>query len=70
MNKLSQIKRFKRNFNPSIEQDRKIAYEFLKNKTWKGLDETNTCPFFCEWPYLDIPFMLRDKLVKYYSTNT
>lgn len=65
--KLSEMIAIKRSFNPSNDSDRKLAFEFLKKKQWNKLTQSNTCPFFCEWPYLDIPSMLQDKIVKYYS---
>lgn len=59
----------KRHFNPSDKEDRILAYRFLKFYTWKDLTPTNTCPFFCEYPYIEIPAMLKDKLVQYYSNK-
>lgn len=67
--KLSEVTLQRRKFNPSNKFDRKIAYEFLEKKKWSGIDNMTSCPFYCEWPYLDIPSLLRDKLVKYYSSK-
>lgn len=57
----------KRHFDPSKKDDRILAYKFLKTYTWKDLAPGNTCPFFCEFPYIEIPAMLKDKIVEYYS---
>ena len=32
---------------------------FMKNNKWNGI-----CPFFLEWPYLTIPDMIKDKIVR------
>lgn len=57
----------KRHFDVNNKDDRLLAYRFLKTYTWKGLTPSNTCPFFCEYPYIEIPAMLKDKIVEYYS---
>lgn len=67
--KLSEINAIKRTFDPSNNEDRELAFLFLKHKRWNNLTESSTCPFFCEWPYLDIPSMLQDKIIKYYSSK-
>lgn len=67
--RLSERNVIKRHFDPSSKEDRLLAYKFLKLFTWKDLTSNNTCPFFCEYPYLEIPAMLRDKLVDYYSSK-
>lgn len=67
MQKLSEHITHKRHFNPSVKKDRDLAYRFLETYTWKNLTTSGTCPWFCEWPYLEIPAMLKDKLVEYYS---
>jgi hypothetical protein len=50
----------RRVFEPSSKEDLKIARKFFHNNKW----ETG-CPFFLEWPYLDIPSMLKDKITSY-----
>lgn len=67
--KLSELVVQRRKFDPANKLDRKIAYEFLDKKKWCGIESLTSCPFHCEWPYLDIPSLLRDKLVKYYSAR-
>jgi hypothetical protein len=32
---------------------------FMQNNKWKDI-----CPFFLEWPYLTIPDMIKDKIVR------
>ena len=59
----------KRHFDVNSKSDRILAYKFLKLYTWKGLTPSNICPFFCEYPYIEIPAMLKDKLVEYYSNK-
>lgn len=52
----------KRNiFDPSFEDDIKVVKHFLKTGSWGNAG----CPFFLEWPYLDIPSMLKDKITRY-----
>jgi hypothetical protein len=48
-------------FNPSNKNDMKMVKTFLQNNKWG----TNGCPFHLEWPYLDMPSMLKDKITKY-----
>ena len=49
----------RRIFEPSNKEDLKIVRKFLQNNKW------SSCPFYLEWPYLDIPSMVKDKIVKY-----
>lgn len=49
----------RRNFNPNKKEDLDEFNYFMKNKKWK-----NVCPFFLEWPYLTIPDMVKDKIVR------
>ena len=50
----------RRLFEPSSKDDLKIVRKFLDDNKWE-----NNCPFHLEWPYLDIPSMVKDKIVKY-----
>lgn len=65
--RLSEISHSKRMFNPSSKKDRKLAFMFLKKNSWVGISEGNMCPFHCEWPWLNVPAMLKDKLLEYYA---
>lgn len=67
--RLSERNITKRHFDPSNKSDRSMAYRFLRTYTWKHITDNGTCPFFCEWPYLDIPAMFKDKLVEYYTNK-
>ncbi len=64
---LSKIVYHKRVFDPSVKKDREIAHTFLKKRSWSGISHGNLCPFHCEWPYLNVPDMLKDRLLDYYS---
>jgi hypothetical protein len=68
-NKLSELNINKRDFNPSNREDRILAYKFLESYTWRSITTDNLCPFFCEWPYIEVPAMLKDKLVEYYKSK-
>ena len=61
MNKVEQFNMYQRHsFDPSSKEDLKIVRKYLHNNKWE-----NGCPFFLEWPYLDIPSMLKDKITVY-----
>ena len=47
-------------FDASSKDDLKMVRYFLHNNKWES-----NCPFYLEWPYLDIPTMIKDKIVKY-----
>ena len=58
MNKIEQFKMYgRRTFNPSNKSDLKLVKSYLHNSRWD-----NGCPFILEWPYLDIPSMIKDKI--------
>lgn len=60
LNRLNQeIMKNRRMFNASSNEDLEEYSFFLKHNKWK-----NICPFFLEWPYLTIPDMLKDKIIK------
>lgn len=67
--RLSEISHGKRKFNSKSKKDRDLAFTFLKKNSWSGITDGNLCPFHCEWPYLNVPAMLKDKLLEYYSTR-
>jgi hypothetical protein len=50
----------RRQFDPSSKEDLKAAKKFLHNNKWE-----NGCPFHLEWPYADIPYMLKTKITEY-----
>lgn len=49
----------RRLFDPSNKDDMKLVRKFLYDMKW------NNCPFYLEWPYLDIPSMIKDKITEY-----
>ena len=52
----------KRIFDPSNKEDIKIVKIFIGQHKWGEFP----CPFHLEWPYADIPSMLKDKLAKHF----
>ena len=61
MNKIEQMNLYQRHqFDPSSNDDLKIVRKFLHDNKWES-----NCPFYLEWPYLDIPTMLKDRITKY-----
>jgi len=63
MNKLTCTKNMfpKRIFDPSKRKDMMAYAEFVKNNNWGA----GTCPFELEWPWLNIPSMLENKISEY-----
>ena len=61
LNKLNQEILLKRGvFNPNNPEHIEEVRFFLSNNRWKDI-----CPFFLEWPYLTIPDMVKDKIVRH-----
>ena len=60
LNKLNQSILLKRQVfdakNPEHIEEVKF---FMHHHRWNGI-----CPFFLEWPYLTIPDMIKDKIVR------
>ena len=50
----------RRMFEPGSKDDMKIVRKFLHDNKWES-----NCPFYLEWPYLDVPTMLKDRITKY-----
>jgi hypothetical protein len=50
----------RRTFEPGSKSDMNIVRKFLHDNKWE-----KNCPFYLEWPYLDVPSMLKDKITKY-----
>jgi hypothetical protein len=46
-------------FNPKNKDHLKEYKYFIENNSWK-----NVCPFWLEWPYLSVPDMIKDKMIK------
>jgi len=51
----------RRYFEPSSKDDLKIVRKYLHSLSWGD----GGCPFYLEWPYLDIPSMVKDKITNY-----
>jgi hypothetical protein len=61
MNKIEQMNIYQRHqFDPSSKGDMIQVRRFLHNNKWEY-----GCPFILEWPYLDIPSMIKDKITNY-----
>lgn len=60
LNKLNQTILLKREvFDSSNPKHIEEVQFFMKNNKWRDI-----CPFFLEWPYLTIPDMIKDKIVR------
>ena len=51
----------KRKFDPTSPEDLKAFQDFYKTKKW-----TPYCPFILDWPYDNVPDMIKSKLVDTY----
>lgn len=51
----------RRLFEPGSKDDMKIVRKYLNSLSWGE----HGCPFHLEWPYLDIPSMVKDKITQY-----
>jgi hypothetical protein len=49
----------KRFFNINDKRDVLIAKKFFKEHAWGG----DCCPFVLEFPYMNIPDMIKDKMI-------
>ena len=52
----------RRYFEPSSNEDVKLFRKFLHDMKWGK----EGCPFILEWPFEDIPYMVKTKLTDYY----
>ena len=60
LNKLNQTILLKREvFDPKNPNHIEEVKHFMQYNKWKDI-----CPFFLEWPYLTIPDMIKDKIVR------
>lgn len=51
----------KRLFDMNNKKDVEIYKSFLETNSWKV---TGSCPFQLEYPYLTVPDMIKDKLIR------
>ena len=62
-NRIEMMNMYQRHqFDPSNKEDLKSARKFLHDLRW-GPDG---CPFHLEWPYENVPYMLKTKISEYY----
>ena len=50
----------RRKFNPTSKVDIEVYRKFLKSGKWTGTG----CPFVLEYPFVNIPIMIDNKLVR------
>jgi len=63
MGVLSQINKQRIIFDPVNKKHVAMYREYLVNNCrWS----TNGCPYELEWPYLTVPDMIRDKIIRNY----
>jgi hypothetical protein len=61
MNKLEMISPIKETFNPQNKNHMALARDFFSYYRWGKYG----CPFALEWPYEDIPYMLKTKITEH-----
>ena len=62
MNKIENFRNYQRHqFDASSKDDLKLVRKYLHNLSWGN----DGCPFFLEWPYLDVPSMVKDRITEY-----
>ena len=61
MNRLEEIVPVKERFNPYNKNHMQSAKKFFSSYRWGKYG----CPFVLEWPYEDIPYMLKTKITEY-----
>ena len=61
MNKLENLFRVREGFNPQNKNHMSMVRDFFRDHRW-GKDG---CPFVLEWPFEDIPYMLKTKIVEH-----
>lgn len=59
--KLSEVTYVKENFDPSNLDHVKHYKYFIENNRWSG-----SCPFRIEWPFVTVPELIKDRLIKTY----
>ena len=61
MNKLDGIMAVRETFDPKKKNHMSLARDFFRDNKWGQFG----CPFVLEWPYEDIPYMLKTKIVEH-----
>jgi hypothetical protein len=62
VNKLESIAPLKEIFNPKNKNHMSLAHDFFRDFRWGQYG----CPFALEWPYEDIPYMLKTKITEHH----
>ena len=62
--KLSEVTYIKENFDPNNLDHVKHYKYFLVNNRWNV-----SCPFRVEWPFVTVPELIKDRLIKKYLDN-
>ena len=62
MNVLAQVQRQRVRFVPTDKEHTDQFRNFVVNRKWNAPG----CPFELEWPYLNIPDMIKDKIINHY----
>ena len=62
--KLSEVTYIKENFDTNNLDHVKHYKYFLENSRWSG-----SCPFRIEWPFVTVPELIKDRLIKRYLDN-
>ena len=52
----------KEQFNPTNKNHIQIVMEFFRDSRWGPYG----CPFALEWPFEDIPYMLKTKITEHF----
>jgi hypothetical protein len=64
LNKLNEQLANRKIFDPSNSEHLKLVRIFMQENAWKNTSAMGTCPFLLEWPYLSVPDMIKDKIVR------
>jgi hypothetical protein len=60
VNKLQCLSTVKEQFNPKNKNHMSMVRDFFRDSKWGQYG----CPFMLEWPYEDIPYKLKTKIVE------
>lgn len=61
MNKIEHMLTFKERFSPTNKNHMQLVKEFFRDGRWGQYG----CPFYLEWPYGDVPYMLKTKIAEH-----
>lgn len=66
MNKIQHLIPLKVNFEPSNKNHMKMVKDFFRDNKWGE----QGCPFYLDWPYADMPYMLKTKIADFYLRDS